>query len=225
MPKVIQLPDVGDVQITKRRGQKSIRIAIKGSTVRVTQPNWLPYSAGEKFALSKRSWVLEHIKPKNPHKPGVVVAGKTILYQVADTAKLSIKVTDTHLICAVPNGNTWDDDETQTAITKHVDKLLRAQAEDYLPSRVRQLADMFGFEYKSVQVRKLRSRWGSCSSKKELVFNLRLMLLDTLHIDYVILHELTHTIHMHHGPKFWQHLESVYPGAKQIAKVVRRYQV
>ena len=100
---------------------------------------------------------------------------------------------------------------------------MRGDAEEYLPTRVAELAEMFGFSYKSVQVKLLKRRWGSCNSKKELVFNLNLMSLDALHIDYVILHELTHTIHMNHGPEFWAHMESVMPNSKKIAKDVRHY--
>ena len=78
--------------------------------------------------------------------------------------------------------------------------------------------------YKSVGVKQLTRRWGSCSSKKDITFNLRLMTLQSEYIDYVIFHELTHTQHMNHGSEFWAKLEQVYPGAKKTAKIVRRLQ-
>ena len=49
------------------------------------------------------------------------------------------------------------------------------------------------------------------------------MLLDTRFIDYVILHELAHTEEMNHGPAFWNLLESVCPGAKEIDKEMRKF--
>jgi predicted metal-dependent hydrolase len=43
-------------------------------------------------------------------------------------------------------------------------------------------------------------------------------------IDYVLLHELTHTRHMHHGPEFWQAMEARLPGARRFARELRRRQ-
>jgi predicted metal-dependent hydrolase len=42
-------------------------------------------------------------------------------------------------------------------------------------------------------------------------------------IDYVILHELTHTKVLAHGPKFWSELESVLPSAKVLKKDINKY--
>jgi predicted metal-dependent hydrolase len=42
-------------------------------------------------------------------------------------------------------------------------------------------------------------------------------------IDYVLLHELVHTEHLHHGAGFWQRFDQVLPGAKQKRKALRAY--
>ena len=100
---------------------------------------------------------------------------------------------------------------------------LRAEAKGYIPERVKVLADQHGFDYSGVRIKNMTSRWGSCSSKKNLNFSLHLMRLDSVYIDYVILHELAHTVEMNHGPNFWELLESVCPGAKKIDREMRQF--
>lgn len=213
--------DIGLVTITKRKGQRSVRIKIDGSKVVVTQPYWLPFSAGETFLESRKAWVLEHKTERSVIGSGYVVSNQLVveLNELSHKPR-STKVAGGTLVINVPDASDYSD-----YIERQVKKYRRSEAERLLPARVEELADMFGFSYKSVSVRVLKRRWGSCNSHKELVFNQNLVALDPLHIDYVILHELTHTVHMNHSSEFWQHLESVFPNAKRVAKVVRRINV
>ena len=74
-----------------------------------------------------------------------------------------------------------------------------------------ELASQAGFQYNRVSVKSMISRWGSCSNKKNINLNVKIMHLDSDLRDYVILHELTHTLHPNHGPHFWTKLNSILP--------------
>lgn len=89
--------------------------------------------------------------------------------------------------------------------------LYRKQARTYLPQRVAELAQKHSFRYTTVTCRHQQTRWGSCSSKNTLSLNIELMRLPEELQDYIILHELTHTIHKHHKASFWHHLDVVLP--------------
>jgi len=222
--KIILVDGISKVTIIKRKGQRSIRISVSGAVVKVTQPSWLPFSAGEKFVSSRIAWIKEHIKLDYIYHDNQQI-GITHTLKLAKGAKLARRITEHTLLIRYPHTVEPSSIIVQEYIIASVQKVLRKQAEAYLPERTMQLADMFDFEYSTVKVRTLTRRWGSCNSKKEITFNLRLMELDALHIDYVILHELTHTLHMNHGSDFWQHMERVIPNAKKIAKSVRHLQV
>lgn len=220
--KTIRLPEIGDVVITKRKGQRTIRVTVAGNIARISQPAWLPFSAGEKFAQTRAGWIKENLKPRIVRLEGDQISrDRTLHFLRTSLPKISSRIASDSLSILLPANCYPEDQVVQDYITKKLPEVLRRDAEDYLPHRVAELADLFGFNYKSVQVKLLKRRWGSCNSKKELVFNLRLMTLDQLHIDYVILHELTHTLHMNHGAEFWTHMESVMPGSRKIAKQVR----
>jgi len=112
------------------------------------------------------------------------------------------------------------------AISEQDLMLLRKKALEYLPDRLQILAGMHGFTYGSIKISKSKSRWGSCSSKKNVGLSLFLMKLPLHLIDYVILHELCHTVEMNHSPKFWELLEKVCMGkAKALRKELRTYHV
>jgi len=62
---------------------------------------------------------------------------------------------------------------------------------------------LYNFTYNRVTIRNTRSRWGSCSSKKNLNFNYRILFLPPELQDYLIVHELCHLQEMNHAPQFW----------------------
>jgi predicted metal-dependent hydrolase len=59
-----------------------------------------------------------------------------------------------------------------------------------------------GLSYRSVAIRATRSKWGSCSSRNDLSLSVYLMLLPDHLIEYIIVHELCHTVHRNHSAEF-----------------------
>lgn len=94
---------------------------------------------------------------------------------------------------------------------------LRAEANRVLPKRVLRFAKKFELEVNEIKINKSKHRWGSCSEKKNINLSLFLMMLPQHLIDYVILHELAHTIELNHSPNFWQLLDVFCNGkAKEL---------
>lgn len=88
---------------------------------------------------------------------------------------------------------------------------LRKIAKISLPARVEELAKKHHFSYTSVTCRHQKTRWGSCSFHNRINLNIEVMRLPLRLQEYIILHELTHTVHKHHQKAFWNHLEQVLP--------------
>lgn len=88
---------------------------------------------------------------------------------------------------------------------------LTLRARQVIPKRVAYYAGKIGVEYGKVTIRRQRTRWGSCSTKRNLNFNCLLMLMPDEVIDAVVVHELCHLLHMNHSPAFYREVERIYP--------------
>ena len=96
-------------------------------------------------------------------------------------------------------------------------------ARDILVNRLEKLSKKHGLSYNRVSVRNQKTRWGSCSSKKNINLNINLVRLPQRLMDYAILHELVHTVFMDHSPRFWAKLEKHMPGAKALDAELGEY--
>lgn len=79
---------------------------------------------------------------------------------------------------------------------------LRREAKRILPAMVERLARQYGFRYGRVTIRATRSKWGCCTSQNNLSLSLFLMTLPTHLQEFVVLHELCHTVHHNHSAEF-----------------------
>ncbi len=226
--KQVDIQGIGAVTLYKRRGNHSLRLSVgSAGEIRVSMPYWLPYAAGTQFAVSRREWINTHRVPAATthlqHGQAIGKAHRLLFIPSHDSSKVSARIKLSQIEVTHPVHLANNDVSVQKSARSASVRALRKEAEQLLPQRLRQLAEREGFEYTSVGVKQLKSRWGSCSSKQEIILNLFLMQLPWHLIDYVLLHELTHTRVMQHGAPFWQELEQHAPHAKQLRKEIGEY--
>lgn len=106
---------------------------------------------------------------------------------------------------------------------KSVEEWYRSHAKEYLNTRLVHLAAEFGYTYNKVSVRGAKTRWGSCSMKKNISLNWRLMKAPPHIIDYVILHELAHTKIFDHSKAFWSKLAETCPDYQGARTWLKRF--
>lgn len=225
--KQIELPEIGTVKLYKRKGARSIRLSVSSTgEVRVTLPYWLPFDAGVSFARSKQGWILSQTLAQDtaPITHGQAV-GKShhIYFRTITNPRISTRVNGTDIYIMHPAQVTSTDRRVQAAAEAASIRALRDQAEQLLPQRLKTLSETHRLPYRSVNVKRLKGRWGSCDADKNIVLNLFLMQLPWHLIDYVLLHELTHTKVLHHGADFWTEFDRHLPGAKKLRREIRAY--
>ncbi len=108
-----------------------------------------------------------------------------------------------------PGALNFDDEATQQKLRKAINAALTHRAKEILPARLAQLAAQHNMHYTSCTIRSSHTRWGSCSSRGTISLSSYLMLLPQQLIDYVLRHELCHTIEMNHSPRFWALLDTL----------------
>lgn len=100
---------------------------------------------------------------------------------------------------------------------------LRERARQLVYARLEHFAALYELSYAGVSIRDQKSRWGSCSAKKHLSFNYRIVLLPPELADYLIVHELCHLAEMNHSARFWEMVRRVVPEYRERAKALRRF--
>jgi predicted metal-dependent hydrolase len=225
--KTIEIPEIGTVTLYKRRGNRSLRLSISPTgEIRVSLPAWVPYKAGEQFARTKAEWIARHRRAQPSgllHGQAIGKAHRLHFNPSALAIKVSTRLHQNQIAITHPPEFRPDHPAVQKAAQKASIRALRQEAEALLPQRLRQLAQQTGYGYKSVHVKQLKSRWGSCSAEQKITLNLFLMQLPWHLIDYVLLHELAHTKVMRHGDPFWKELEHNMPNAKRLRAEIHSY--
>lgn len=223
--KTYTLEGIGDIAIYKRKGTRRINLRLVGGQIRVTQPVWLPYAAGVKFVQGNIDWIAKQ-RQKQSHivlENGTLI-GKNHTIVFEPNTSLRTRVTETHIIIYVPKNLQIDDDKVQAITKTAIKRALKKEAEATLPDRLAYCADKYGFSYRTVHCKSMRTRWGSCNNDKEITLNIFLMMTPWELIDYVLLHELAHTQHLHHGPDFWNTVERIMPDYKERRKQLKHIQ-
>ncbi|MFI3282298.1 MAG: M48 family metallopeptidase, partial [Rikenellaceae bacterium] len=93
---------------------------------------------------------------------------------------------------------------------------LRRKAIEYIPKRVEEISAATGLKYNRLIIRPTQTKWGSCSSQKNISLSLYLMSLPKHLIDFVIVHELCHTVHFNHSAEFHALVNRVVGGKEKL---------
>jgi predicted metal-dependent hydrolase len=224
--KTVFVPEIGELILSKRRGATHMRLSINAAgKVRVGMPYWTPYQAGVVFARSKADWINKNLNKHNTAllKEGDLIGKSHRLHYIYKVGQNTVTTRVNPNSVTVTSGLELHNPKVQKKAMDACEKALKVEASTLLPMRLKSLAQKFDFTYKDVEIRKLTARWGSCSNKKNIKLSYYLMQLPWNLIDYVLIHELVHTKHMHHGKDFWDDFKKAIPNARALQKEIRSY--
>lgn len=224
--KRLDIPPVGLVAFYKRRDARSIRLSIAADgEVRITLPTWAPYRVGVEFVRTKQAWIMAHRRPtRDALQHGDCIGQAHRLIFQPSAGKISSRIVANEIRVKYPANLAFTDKTVQAAAERACLRSLKKQAEVLLSPRLQVLAKEYNLTYKSMKVKRLKSRWGSCDSYGNITLNLFLMQLPWELIDYVLLHELVHTEVLRHGPPFWRAMQIVLPDTPELRRGIRKYQ-
>lgn len=101
----------------------------------------------------------------------------------------------------------------------------KARARKIVQERLRFFNQTYQVEFVRISIKDLKSRWGSCSDKKNLNFHYKVLFLPEELVDYIVVHELCHLIEMNHSHRFWQLVRQTIPDVKKRILQLRRIEI
>lgn len=233
--EIVAVEGIGNITIRENPKAKYVRIKLhpeKGTILSV--PKGMKRETAFRFLLSKKDWVqknqalLNHRLDKRTffdHETCFSTYAHQLLIQKHNKQTLKCKVADKKIQIWYPDTADIKDERIQNFMRKTIIETWKMEAKQFVPQWVDEQAVKNGFTYNNVRIKDTKTRWGSCSSKKNLNFSLHIMRLPAELRDYLILHELTHTQVPNHGNYFWQRMEQCVPFAKVLDKKLNSYHI
>lgn len=226
--QIISDKDFGKIHFVVRRSARNITMRVKEDGLHVTTPPYRSITALLEAIAPVRERlrnVCSEVKPK-PFDLNFSIEAECfrLKLETSPLKNFTVSMRDETVVIACPAHADFTTERVQTLVKNAVMRAMRKKAEEYLPPLVQYWSSLFDLPYNKVTISKARSRWGSCSSKRDISLSFYLMLLPAHLMDYVILHELAHTREMNHGPKFWELLNQLTDGkALALRKELRMH--
>lgn len=220
----INTEDLGRIKLFRRKGLKNIRISINSvGEVRLSVPWYVPKTAGLRYLKTKKDWIKRHQQKVNTNWSDgqLLIKGYMLRVHSYQRKIITSSLDGKTLNVYIPDSQQGE--KKQRSITRYVNKFLKNEAKKTLIPLAAKMALRSGFQPKGIRIKYLKSRWGSCNKDKVITLNLALLKLPDKLIEYVIFHELAHTRHLNHSKLFWQEVEAILPGYKQLRNDLKIY--
>ena len=223
----LQLPKHPDttIKLIRTNRKKTIAFQIINNQIRVTAPKRLALYRIQQLLIKRSKWISQQLQQQASQPkidPKQYVDGTQISY-LGKRYRLNIITSSTkgsrarlkagQLIVELSNAQ-----ESSDATKTVVGQWYQQRAEERLPKIVAKLSKEIGVDYGDIEIRYFKSRWGSCRADGRLQFNWRLMMAPPQIIEYVVVHELCHRIHLNHSRMFWREVEQQMSDYKQNRK-------
>jgi hypothetical protein len=216
-------------KVTLQRSARASHVRIRVGTdgqLRASLPLFAPTGLVKQLIRSSRDEIRSMLQ--DHHSLSVFTNGMqigkshTLTVHEGTGKKVSVRRTGLRITVTLPSGIPIEIPAVQSEIRPVVIEALRKEAKSYLPKRLARLAEEHGFSYQKVRFSHASGRWGSCSSTGTISLNIALMKLPFELIDYVLIHELSHTVELNHSAAFWAIVERCDPNFKIHRREIKK---
>lgn len=226
--RVLPDTDFGQIIIRTRATARNISMRTKADGLHVTVPPYCLTSKILSVIEEYRSRLLEKWQKAAPLPLDLNFHIDTPCFrlQLAQGTRphFMVRTNEEGILILCPPHTDFSGKPVQELLRNAIVRALKKSAQAYLPLLLKELATHYGFTYKRVKITGSKSRWGSCSATGSINLSCYLMLLPPHLMDYVLLHELTHTREMNHGPQFWAILNELTEGkAKSLRAELKNF--
>lgn len=208
--------------IKKSVRAKHIRITVAKDGVVITVPAFLSEKKAISFVEQKKEWIAQKVDNlggfTSERNTLQFTDGEELPFQgekfklrvvESDRKRTSVQLKGDCFWVHINRGITADFRTTE--IKRRLEQLYKDLAREAVIERVDFFKLQLGVDYNQIRFKEQKSRWGSCSKKCNLNFNWKLVMAPPDVIDYVVVHELCHLLHMNHSQDFWQCVEGILP--------------
>lgn len=213
----ISFKDLDIIHITKPRLKNSY-ISVNEDSKVVLKTSKVSQSYIQNLLLEKENWIRKQLFKQEQNPPlQINIEDEVLLFGEVYSVDADEATQLRTLLNKLRKPN-------KKNILRCYDDFYKIFSQNYLTERLEHYAQIMSLNYKEIRVKKMKSRWGSCSSERVITFNTQLVKLKKEQIDYVVVHELAHLVHMNHSKSFHDLVESYFPDSKRVRKDIKNRQ-
>lgn len=214
------------VRVSRRARRLSVRV-YPGGRVEVVVPPSASAAAVQQFIGIHRRWIHRRIEDLSAaHVMDMRRPARIELPAIGRSYAVEYEQNERQRSCATCAG----DDVLLVRGPLQDERLIAGTLRDWLAGIAHEelgrqlwhIAEPGGFRYSRVQIRRQRTRWGSCSASGTISLNVCLMFLRPAVVRYLFVHELCHTVHMNHSHRFWALVEHHEPEYRALDRELLR---
>lgn len=211
--------EFGPITLRRSARANSVRIRVDpAGKLRASLPLYAPVFLVRRLIKGSRpqlrSMLAEYQGVSDFHHGMQIGKSHTLIVHPASASSTTVEKYGTQITVYLAENDELNSPSVVNLIRARVIEALRLEAKSYLPRRLKVLAEKHHFVYQTVRFSHASGRWGSCSSNGTISLNIALMKLPFELIDYVLIHELSHTQQMNHSQDFWRLVAQADPTHK-----------
>lgn len=212
--------------LVRVRRRKRLTVLVNGRGVLQVRIPWqVSQSQAEQFIHQQTAWILKRLQQvqRNIANQPSLQEGSVLPF-LNDSLLLCHGKQQIQPVIRVEN-RLWviHLDQSAEEVAQRLEQWYRLQARQHFSIRLEYWSRKMGVSFNRFTVRGQKSRWGSCSAKKSISLNWRLLFLPANVVDYVVVHELCHLLHMNHSNSFWSVVTHYIPDHATYRQQLRQF--
>ena len=210
---------------------KNIYISIQNGEVVVKAPWYVTQTQIQELIESKRKWIMEKLNDyqTSPRKVKEYYDGErfqilgesyylNIYYK--NTEKPRLNVENGKIVVVLPIEYSNEDNTEQIKVM--INKMYNMIAEKEVEASFEKMRKLTGLAPEEYRIKKIKTAWGTCSSRKKITINQDIVMYSRKALDYVVLHEICHLKYMNHSKNFWNMVAKYMPDYKKAEEELKK---
>jgi predicted metal-dependent hydrolase len=209
-----------DITFSRKRSTVVIVVHHSGR-VEVKAPSWVPKSIIRDHVMKKSKWLLKKLAELDPFsgqpvqrtytegEPFLFLGKEYFLRLVHENNHPHVRIRERYLEVYIP-GHIQEDMYTDFIRTR-IAEWYRQQAIRVISEKIQVFSSLQKINPPGFRVKNIKKRWGSCSHRDQLNFNMKIVMAPIDQLEYVVMHEISHIRHKNHSSRFWEDLGKMMP--------------
>lgn len=209
--KIIEINDKRIKVKLFKRSKKNIIIKIIKDEIHVSLPKSSTYKRAEQFLTEKIDWIEKRLNNNIKY----IKKYNNILFYLGKNYKILEDEKYQNII--------FDENTVKINKIERLKDWIRVEADTVIREKYKRISEKTGISAEKIKTKPMKSAWGICYSNGNITFNSLLICLPKEIIEYVIIHELCHRIHMNHSKEFWSLVKEYFPQYKEARLFLKNF--